>query len=814
MTDDRFAAALTHHESGRLDEAEHLYRDILATDPAHAESLHLLGLIAVGKGDPATGVRLIRRAIALAPAQAPHRNSLALAYRGLGLHTDALREFRAAAELRPEFAEIHNNLAATLRALGQHDAAVEAYRRAAELAPDLAEIWYNLANTLADLGADPEAEFLRAIALRPDYADAVANFGRWLITQARWSEAEVHLTEALRLAPADARSWNNLGVARQERGHPGQAAEHYRQAIRLDPNRADAHYNLGCLLSGEGQTDAAIACHQAALAADPLHGPARVALCMARLPIVYQSQSEVAARRADYLTALDDLARATEAQAVASAVAAAIGTSQPFFLPYQGQNDRAAQSIYGDLACGLLATPTPPPFPRASTRIRLGIVSGFFHDHTIFRLFLDGWLTHLDRDRFEVVGFHTGHTLDADTARAAALCDRFISGPRSAEAWRQAIEAIAPHVLLYPEVGMDPVCGRLAAQRLAPVQCVTWGHPETTGMPTIDYFLSSDLMEPRDGDRHYTEQLVRLPGLGLHYTQDETPALTLNRPALGLSPDVPVYWSGQALYKYLPEYDSLFPRIAAAVGPCQFVFIAFAKSPAVTAAFRARLGRALAAAGLDADRYCVVLPPMPQQRFVAAVGLADAILDTPGWSGGRSSLDCLARDPAIVTWPGPLMRGRHTAAILRRIGCEDTIAASLDDYVTIAARLGLDHAWRAKVRWNVASRKHRAFRDIEYIRALEAFLVRAVADPPGLESAASARHRPDRGRSDNRAERESRRAKLTGTSGTRHLLPIQSRRWARYAGGWHGRTSSFRGLRAGTSVAATLPNQQEPPSCP
>ena len=87
-------------------------------------------------------------------------------------------------------------------------------------------------------------------------------------------------------------------------------------------------------------------------------------------------------------------------------------------------------------------------------------------------------------------------------------------GLPSKAAWRQAISDAAPHVLLYPEVGMDMIVGWLAAQRLAPVQCVAWGHPETTGMPTIDYFLSSDFMEPPDAATHYTESLVRMPHLG------------------------------------------------------------------------------------------------------------------------------------------------------------------------------------------------------------------------------------------------------------------------------------------------------------
>jgi predicted O-linked N-acetylglucosamine transferase (SPINDLY family) len=290
--------------------------------------------------------------------------------------------------------------------------------------------------------------------------------------------------------------------------------------------------------------------------------------------------------------------------------------------------------------------------------------------------------------------------------------------------------AAAPHALIYPEVGIDPVAGRLAAQRLAPLQCVTWGHPQTTGMPTIDAFLSSELMEPPDGDQYYTERLVRLPDLGLCYSPETSRPSVLHRADLGLDPAAPVFWSGQALFKYLPQYDAVFPRIAAAVGRCQFVFIAFAKSRAVTEAFRQRLWNAFAAAGLDAADHVVILPPMSQADYLGAAGLADVILDTVGWSGGKSTLDCLIWDPAIVTLPGRFMRGRHTAAILRRIGCEATIADSLDAYVAIAQRLALDPAWRTQVRQAVAAAKHRAFDSGAYIRALETFLTDAVSSTP------------------------------------------------------------------------------------
>ena len=466
-----FQAALAHHEAGRTAAAEALYRAILVRDPEHVESLHLLGLITAQHGDPETGAAMIRRAMALVPGQAPHHNSLAIAYGRLGRPRDALRAYQAAVALRPASAELHNNLATALRDLGRLEEAISHYRLAAEFAPGVADIWYNLANALADGGGDAETCFRRALALRPAFTDALANYGRWLMTLGRWADAETPLTEAARLAPGAAPVWSNLGITLAERDRVAEAEACYRRALAADPGFAVAHYNLGCLLLGQGRTDEAAACQAAAVAADPGYGAARLAFCMAQLPVLFQSEHEVADRRQCYAAALADLAAAAEDPATARSLAVAIGTSQPFFLAYQGEDDRDLQATYGRLACRVLAEAAPPVAlaarPAPGERIRLGIVSGFFCDHTLFKLFLEGWLTQLDRSRFEVIGFHTGRTADRITTRAAGWCEQFVQELPSGEAWRDAVAAARPHVLLYPEVGMDPVAGRLAAQRLA-----------------------------------------------------------------------------------------------------------------------------------------------------------------------------------------------------------------------------------------------------------------------------------------------------------------------------------------------------------
>src|SRR5262249_24806576 len=248
--------------------------------------------------------------------------------------------------------------------------------------------------------------------------------------------------------------------------------------------------------------------------------------------------------------------------------------------------------------------------------------------------------------------------------QAVMLCDRFVRGPLSIKRWRQAILDDAPHVLIYPEVGMDPVSTQLAAQRLAPVQCNSWGHPATSGFPTLDYFLSSELMEPPAAQDHYTERLVRLPNLSIYYEQLDLDPVSLSRADLGLHPTATVYWCGQSLYKYLPQFDVVFPRIAREVGDCQFVFIQYPKGAHVTELFRKRLERAFATFELRASDYCVILPELDTRKFLAAIGQCDIVLDSIGWSGGNSTLEALAHDPPIVTITGSLMRGRHSMAIL------------------------------------------------------------------------------------------------------------------------------------------------------
>ncbi len=273
---------------------------------------------------------------------------------------------------------------------------------------------------------------------------------------------------------------------------------------------------------------------------------------------------------------------------------------------------------------------------------------------------------------------------------------------------------------------MDTVSVQLAAQRLAPVQCTSWGHPETSGIAALDYFLSSDLMEPPGAEALYTEKLVRLPNLSIYYEPVDLGLIESSRAKHGLRPDAAVFWCGQSLYKYLPQHDDVFPRIAEKAPHSQFVFIKHHGGPRVTEVFQQRLAAAFAARGLDMARHCVFLDRLSQSEFAGVIGLCDVFLDSLEWSGCNSAIESLPHALPIVTLPGAFMRGRHSAAILEMMGVTDTVARDRDDYVAIAARLANTPDERLRISNRMGAAKDRIYRDRACITVLEDFLEKAV----------------------------------------------------------------------------------------
>ena len=276
--------------------------------------------------------------------------------------------------------------------------------------------------------------------------------------------------------------------------------------------------------------------------------------------------------------------------------------------------------------------------------------------------------------------------LDHVAERLAARADRFRPCPRFRPSQVAAqIRDDAPDVLVYPELGMDATTFAIAALRLAPLQCAAWGHPVTTGHPTIDVYFTSEPMEPEGADAHYTERLVRLPGIGTRYARPALPE-RIGRDVLGLPADVPLFLCPQSLFKIAPDDDLLFARVLAAI-PDARLLVFEGRHPKLTAKYRARVEAACAAAGVVLADRMIVRPQCEHDAYLQINQACDAMLDTLRWSGGNTSLDAIACGLPVVTLPGRFMRARQSAAMLTLAGVPELVARDEDDYVRIAAAL-------------------------------------------------------------------------------------------------------------------------------
>jgi predicted O-linked N-acetylglucosamine transferase (SPINDLY family) len=725
------AAAIAHLRAGHLLDAERMARSLCERAPDHARAFHLAGVLAhqLRRSDAAA---LLGRAVAIDPRMAEAHNDRGAVFAANGLLAEALACFERAVELKPDYVEARNNLGRALGSAGRFDEATVQFERVLHATPGSPLAHFNLAAALEQTTefARAEEHYRKAAALRTDFPDALLKLAVLLQRLGRLPEALASAEHATAIAPRDAGMRNNLGNILRALGRHAEAIAQFEVALRIDPGSFAAHYNLGMALRGETKIAQAREHFAQAVALKPDFLEAEFAQCVAELPALYASAVEIDDRRAAYASRLATFKARLERMSVPSNFVDAIGAHQPFYLPYQGHNDRELQSQYGALICGAMTaryeTATLPEPPAADEPIRLGIVSGFFRGHSNWKIPIKGWLTMLNRERFRVFAYYTGVERDSETEVAAALCDRFVAGPRPLDAWRREVADDAPHVLLFPEIGMDKVSAQLAAMRLAPVQCTSWGHPVTSGFPTMDYFLSSDLMEPAKADAHYSERLVRLPNLSIYYEPVDGVPPPMTRDELGLRADAVVYWCAQSLPKYLPQFDEVFARIAVGVSNSQFAFIEFGGGRDITELFEARLERAFHAFGLRAADHCVFLPRLAPDRFLAAIGQCDIVLDSIGWSGCNSILESLTHNLPIVAFEGEWMRGRHAAAILNMMQIGGTTARTIDQYVSIASALGRDAGLRTQMSGRIAAKKSRVYRDRECIAELEAFFDKAV----------------------------------------------------------------------------------------
>ncbi|MBV8653487.1 MAG: tetratricopeptide repeat protein [Alphaproteobacteria bacterium] len=644
-----------------------------------------LELHRAGRIEEAAGV--YRDILAAEPEHVDALSHLGIAHQQRGEYQEAAALLERAAQKSPKVPNIWSNFGVVLAALGRLDEAIEAYRRAVALAPHFTDALYNLGNLHSRLGdlAEAEACYRKAIATRPDHADA----------------------------------WNNLGNAIKNDADMSGAIAAYSKAIELKPDYTVALGNLGNLLRREGRLDEALPFLDRAVASSPRAEP-RFLRALAIPPII-ESRAGITACRA----ALERNLEALEASR--PSLRGEVDLTN-FFLAYHGLNNRDLHRRIAALyaaACPSLGHVAAHcrGWRRPGKRVKIGFISGHLRQHSIGNT-TRGLIARLDRQRFESHALFLGPIVDDKVSRfiREAAEVSVVVATELARA-REAVGALELDILFYQDIGMEPFSYFLAFSRLAPVQCVSFGHPDTTGIPAMDYFISNDLFEPPGAEAHYSERLFQLHDLGTlaYYYRPEMPQ-PKSRAELGLPLEGRLYLCPQTLFKLHPDFDDIAVDILRRDRAGHLVLIRQGV-PHWATLTRQRLER-LASDVMDRIHF---IPPQPGSNFLALLAAADVVLDTVHFNGMNTSLEALSVRTPVVTLPTDQQRGRHTQGMYRKMGLTDCIAADAADYAAIAMCIAGDPGYRQELSRRIGERNGVLFEDPRVVAEFERFFETAVS---------------------------------------------------------------------------------------
>jgi predicted O-linked N-acetylglucosamine transferase (SPINDLY family) len=765
----KFSLAMSLHQQERFTEAAELYEDILKTEPQHIDALHFLGVLKGQLGELPAAVDLIKQSLVFHPDNTAAYANLAMMFQTLNRFDEALTcydklliltpndltallarsnlllllarldealtSFDLILTIKSNSIEAFLGCGAALQLLELFDDALFSYNRALVINPNHAELLFGYANVLYKLERKEEAlsAYNRSLAQNPNSEETLYNRGVVLADLNRIDEAIDSYQQVLAINPNYAEVNNNLGALFKQQERFEEAKICYQHAVKSRPCYTDAHCNLINLLKDQGQFAEANVCLANALAAVPYSLELRIIQLIMVLPMMPKTADESAAVPEQFDNALTALSTwLAESSDKHGCVTQEGLLPLPFLLAYRIGNHKQRLSFYGDL---IADTEVRYAAPIAKQKIRMVVISHHFRRHSVWDVVTRGLLVNLDRSCFELILYHLGNIEDAETEFAKSLADQWrdTHSIDNVANWLAALQNDAPDVIFYPEIGMDPMSARLASYRLAPLQVASWGHPITTGLPTMDLYFSGELLESSEADSHYRERLIRLPNTGCCTT-------LMNIDAEPLMPELLAeleqrggvrFIIAQTIYKFDPIDDGLYADIASVVPDSRFILLRDRDSTWVMDQIIMRLQQTFIERGLNPEQHLIIIPWQSMGRFQSLLDECDVYLDCPSFSGYTTAWQAVHRGIPIITLEGEFMRQRLAAGLLRKIGITDTIVSSRQQYVQCAAQLVQEcrdlvrYKTRREAIKNVAPK---ADNDVSVVQVFEQTILNAVAE--------------------------------------------------------------------------------------
>lgn len=634
------AAAIEHHQKGRLGQAEAGYRQILHSDPDHADANHLLGVIAYQTGNLEIAEQLISKALQTDPQQPQMHSNLGNVLQDQGRAEQAIEHYQKALAINPDFPEGLNNLGNAQKTCGQFEQAVGSFKKAIALRPEYAEANNNLGNTLKELGQNEQAiTYLRqAIALNPSYADAHHNLARALFDSDQLEQAAESCQQAIALKDDFVDARVNLSVIYQKMGRKQESLDAAKQTVMLAPQSSSARTALANMLLEQGLHEEAQTSYAQALELDPDNEEAH----SNNLMTMHYAMS----------TTNQDL----------------FDTATRWAEPY---NEGIPQQQFANT-------------PDANRKIRIGYVSGDLSKHPV-GFYLSGILPFHNGDLVEVVCYSNAHKSDevTQTLRASSALWRDVSN-LSDDAMVDQIKRDSIDILV--DLSGHTLGNRLAvfAEAPAPVQ-VTWmGYTGTTGLTSIDYILADHCVVSEAEQHLYSESVKYLPGCYLCFDPPKYDIACAPPPAL--QSGIVTFGSFNNRVKITAQTIATWAQILNTVANSQLLL----KTPLLDdQGIKGSLIQQFQAHGIDPDRL-LLEGRASRADLLAAYQRIDIALDTLPFGGGVTTAEATWMGIPVISLSSPRWSGRLGQTILKAMDMPELIATDPAHYRQLAIDLGTD----------------------------------------------------------------------------------------------------------------------------
>jgi protein O-GlcNAc transferase len=678
--------AVDHHQAGRLNEAEALYRQILQVEPQHADALCLLGRIEHQNGRQEQAVELFNQAIAISGAEPMFHNNLGQALRDQGKLDEAAAAYREALRLKPDYSQALCNLAIVMQGQGDLVQAESLFREAVRLSPDLAAPYNNLGTLLRhqDRWSEAKTCYQTAIRLQPDLAVAYNNLGNVFRHEKLLSEAIEAYQNGVRLAPEYATAHFNLGVALRQRGQFAEALREFQDVVRIEPDNFEAFTNLGLLWNVLGHAEEAIAACRKAI---ELNARNDIALCNLGVFLMLQGQLDDALEY--YRTAIE----------LAPEKAGQHGNLL-YLLNYHPAYSPAAVFAEHRAWAARHADPlTARSAPHANDRtpdrrLRVGYVSPNFREHAV-NYFSEPILASHDHAGCEVFCYSDVRHADDTTSRLRGYADQ----------WRDIVDRgdqEVSEIIRRDQIDiLVDLTGHISNNRLlvfarkpAPVQVTYLGYQNTTGMAAMDYRLTDAWSDPPGiTDEFYTEALIRLPRSFFCYQSSADAPAVSSLPALANG--FVTFGSFNSFAKVTPEVLSVWATILLAVPQSHLVLLA-----PLTERLRERVSSSFERRGVSAERL-ELCDRQSHKEFLELIERVDIALDPFPFNGHTTTCDALWQGVPVVMVAGQTYASRFGSSALVNLGLNDLVGNTHEQYVQIAVQMTRDLAKLARLRANL-----------------------------------------------------------------------------------------------------------------